>query len=139
MYIWLHVYSPKSLFRDKFNLFRDRSEFRFLEFRLLLTRVVPYYSSLPRTVWQVQIYYSVAMSLSHLAVSLRFSVTLSMAPTWHLLNLYNILSPLLLNSCYSQRISHSNTSCTSSFSLLKKVADMMEEKKVLTSWILINN
>ena len=27
------------------------SKFRFLEFRLLLSRVAPYYSSLPRTVW----------------------------------------------------------------------------------------
>ena len=28
------------------------SKFRFLEFRLLLSRVAPYYSSLPRTVWK---------------------------------------------------------------------------------------
>ena len=27
------------------------SKFRFLEFRLLLSRVAPYYSSSPRTVW----------------------------------------------------------------------------------------
>ena len=27
------------------------SKFRFLELRLLLSRVAPYYSSLPRTVW----------------------------------------------------------------------------------------
>ena len=27
------------------------SKFRFLEYRLLLSRVSPYYSSLPRTVW----------------------------------------------------------------------------------------
>ena len=30
------------------------SNFRFLEFRLLLTRVAPYYSSLPRTVWKTE-------------------------------------------------------------------------------------
>ena len=30
------------------------SKFRFLEFRLLLSRVAPYYSSLPRTVWKTK-------------------------------------------------------------------------------------
>ena len=31
------------------------SKFRFLGFRLLLSRVAPYYSSLPRTVWISQV------------------------------------------------------------------------------------
>ena len=30
------------------------SKFRFLEFRLLLSRVAPYYSSLPQTVWLIE-------------------------------------------------------------------------------------
>ena len=30
------------------------SKFRFLEFRLLLSQVAPYYSSLPRTVWKFE-------------------------------------------------------------------------------------
>ena len=47
------------------------SKFRFLEFRLLLSRVAPYYSSLPRTVWQSMLLNTVIFNFYFLVLLLK--------------------------------------------------------------------
>ena len=46
------IYIFKISIKIRFFIYLLVSKFRFLEFRLLLSRVAPYYSSLPRTVWK---------------------------------------------------------------------------------------